>query len=56
MMTIYTQTGACGGITATKRLPKKAAVLGLEKLVNKPLRKAANFEMDNCFSGKEESE
>ena len=56
MVTTYTQTGACGGIAATKRLPKKAAVFGLEKLVNKPRRKAVHFDAFKGFADKEDNE
>jgi hypothetical protein len=37
------QSGACVGNFDTNRLPKKAAVLGLEKLVNNPFWKATKL-------------
>jgi hypothetical protein len=48
-----TQTGAWGGRVARKRLPKKAAVFGLEKLVNKPRRKVEKLLGDNCSTAKQ---
>ena len=39
--TALNQSGVLAGNVDKNRLPKKAAVLGLEKLVNNPFRKAA---------------
>jgi hypothetical protein len=39
--------GARGGKVAKKRLPKKAAVFGFEKLVRRPRRKVAKVLCDS---------
>jgi hypothetical protein len=49
----YAQVGARGGKVATKRLPKKAAVFGLEKLVSRPRRKAEKVLCDRWPTAKD---